>query len=142
MRLHSPGRARESGCRSSPPRSAPRTMKLHRERERVADRKLDRANVALNRCRRGHFVHVVTPLIERILKIGVGRAQAHARQRDCLRSAASGTPRLMRGSTVLVRIASIMRPPLSSSVQRLTISFTTSSSYSKRNLVVLAARAS
>ena len=36
--------------------------------------------------------------------------------------------RLISGSTVLVRIASIMRPPLSTSVQRLTISFTASSS--------------
>ena len=35
---------------------------------------------------------------------------------------------LMAGSTVLVRIASIIRPPLSTSVQRPTISFTASSS--------------
>ena len=35
---------------------------------------------------------------------------------------------LIRGSSVLVRIESIIRPPLSSSVQRLTMVFTTSSS--------------
>ena len=35
---------------------------------------------------------------------------------------------LISGSTVFVRIASIMRPPLSTSVQRLTINFTASSS--------------
>src|SRR5262249_25694506 len=36
---------------------------------------------------------------------------------------------LIRGKIVLVRIASIMRPPLSTSVQRETTSFTTASSY-------------
>src|SRR5262249_3800177 len=35
---------------------------------------------------------------------------------------------LIRGSTVLVRIASIIRPPLSTSVQRETTSLTTASS--------------
>ena len=37
--------------------------------------------------------------------------------------------RLMAGSTVFVRMASIMRPPLSSSVHRLTMSLTAVSSY-------------
>ena len=36
---------------------------------------------------------------------------------------------LIRGKMVLVRIASIMRPPLSTSVHRETTSFTTASSY-------------
>ena len=36
---------------------------------------------------------------------------------------------LIAGSIVLVRMASIMRPPLSSSVHRLATSFTTASSY-------------
>ncbi len=36
---------------------------------------------------------------------------------------------LMRGNTVLVRMASIMRPPLSSSEHRLATSFSTSSVY-------------
>src|SRR5206468_1407824 len=47
---------------------------------------------------------------------------------------------LIRGKIVLVRIASIMRPPLSTSVQRETTSFTTASSYVNGTLCCSAMR--